>query len=159
MSTYILMKILESAPERYDRGISILTLGRLDTVYENLASHIKKGQRVLDIGCGTGAMSLRAAQKGAVVKGIDINAQMLEIAQRRAQEKNVCQGIEFCEIGVAELCDEQPESYDVVMSTLCFSELSEDELVYTLKEVKRILKRGGRLLVADEIKSNRISKR
>lgn len=69
MSTYILMKILESAPSRYDKGICILTLGRLDKAYDHLTSYIKKGQRVIDLGCGTGALTLRAAQKGAKVKG------------------------------------------------------------------------------------------
>jgi len=151
MSTYILMKILESAPSRYDKGIRILTLGRLSNAYDRLASHINKGQRVLDIGCGTGALTLRATQKGAKVKGIDINPQMLEIAEKRAGEANLAQNIELCEMGVAELGSEESESYDVVMSGLCFSELTEDELVYALKEVKRILKKGGILLIADEV--------
>ncbi|HUW96689.1 MAG TPA: class I SAM-dependent methyltransferase, partial [Anaerolineae bacterium] len=39
MSTYVLMRILESAPSRYDRGLRILTLGRLDRAYDRLASH------------------------------------------------------------------------------------------------------------------------
>ncbi|MFQ5544190.1 MAG: corrinoid protein-associated methyltransferase CpaM [Nitrospiria bacterium] len=159
MSTYILMRILESAPERYDKGISLLTLGRLNEVYNRLASHIKKGQKVLDIGCGTGAMTLRAAQKGAAVKGIDINSQMLEMAQKRAREKNLTQNIELCEMGIAELCNEESQSYDIVMSTLCFSELSENEVTYTLKEVNRVLRPGGLLLIADEVRSNHAAKR
>ena len=153
------MKILESAPKRYDRGIRILTLGRLDQVYDRLTSHIKKGQRVLDIGCGTGALTLRAARRGAIVKGIDINPQMLEIAKKRARVENLEENIEFCERGVAELGGEEPEIYDVVMSGLCFSELSVNELSYTLKEIKRILKPGGILLVADEVRSKSILKR
>lgn len=159
MSVYILMKILESAPSRYDQGIRILTLGKLDKVYNRLTSHIKKGQKILDLGCGTGALTLRAAQKGAKVKGIDINPQMLEIAQKQAIKKNLIQNIELCEMGVAELGSEKSESYDVVMSGLCFSELSEDELIYTLKEIKRILKPGGLLLVADEVRPKSILKR
>jgi demethylmenaquinone methyltransferase/2-methoxy-6-polyprenyl-1,4-benzoquinol methylase len=97
------MKILESTPSRYDRGIYILTLGRLEKVYNRLISHIKKGQTILDLGCGTGALTLRAAQKGAKVKGIDINAQMLEIAQKQAIKKNIIQNIKLCGMGVAEL--------------------------------------------------------
>ena len=42
------------------------------------------------------------------------------------------------------------------MSGLCFSELSEDELNYTLKQSARILKSGGVLLVADEVKPENI---
>lgn len=159
MSTFILMKILESAPSRYDQGIYILTLGKLDKVYDRLTSHIKKGQTILDLGCGTGALTLRAAQKGAKVKGIDINAQMLEIAQKQVIKKNLLQNINLCEMGVAELETEKSDSYDMVMSGLCFSELSEDELIFTLKEVKRILKPGGFLLVADEVRPKNILKR
>lgn len=157
--TYVLMKILESAPSRYDKGIRILTLGRLDKAYDRLTSHIKKGQTVLDLGCGTGALTLRAAQKGAKVKGIDVNPQMLEIAQKRVVEAKLGQNVELCEMGVAELGYEKSKSYDIVMSGLCFSELSESELIYTLKEVKRILKPGGLLLVADEVRPKSISKR
>ena len=150
MSTYILMKILESAPHRYERGIRILTLGQVNTAYDRLVTHIVKGQRVLDIGCGTGALTVRAAAKGAHVKGIDVNPQMLKIAQKKADELNLTT-VTFYECGVAELESEESESYDVIMSGLCFSELSEDELAYTLRETRRILKMKGLLLVADEV--------
>ncbi len=156
MSTYILMKILESSPSRYDKGISILSLGKLDKSYDRLVSQIQKGQLVLDIGCGTGALTLKAANKGAIVKGIDINSQMLDIAQKRCKEMNLTDNIEFCEMGIAELESIKSDSYDVIMSGLCFSELSEDELTFTLKHIKRILRRHGLLLVADEVEAKNI---
>jgi len=153
------MKLFESAPSRYDRGIRLLTGRRLDKAYERLTSLIKKGERVLDIGCGTGALSLRAAKRGAVVKGIDINSRMLEIAQIRAKKENLSHGIEFSEMGVAELGEEREESFDVVMSGLCFSELTKEELRFTLKEIRRLLKPRGLLLVIDEVKPRKIFKR
>jgi ubiquinone/menaquinone biosynthesis C-methylase UbiE len=152
MSTYILMRILESAPRRYELGIRLLTLGRLDKAYDRLASLIHPGQRVMDLGCGTGALTLRAAQLGAKVRGIDINAQMLEIAGQRVREAGLTETVDLVEMGVAELDSEETESYDAVMSGLCFSELSQHELAYTLKQVARILRPGGLLLVADEVK-------
>ena len=153
------MKILESTPIRYDRGISILTLGKLDESYNRLISHIHKGERVLDIGCGTGLLTLKAARKGAIVKGIDVNAQMLEIAQKKVVEENLSQTVKLSEMGVAELGNEDSNSYDIVMSGLCFSELTENELTYTLNESKRILKTNGLLLIADEVKPKSNAKR
>ena len=159
MSTYVLMKILESAPERYDRGINILTFGRLNKIYDQLVLYIKKDQRVLDIGCGTGALTLRAARRGAFVKGIDINQQMLEIAEQRAKKINVVENVTLTEMGAAELGNEESNSYDVIMSGLCFSELSDDELNYTLEMILEILKPDGLLLVADETNAKNIFKK
>jgi len=159
MSTYILMKFLESAPSRYDLGIQLITLGTLTRIYDHLISTVKSGQQVLDLGCGTGALTLRAARKGAKVKGIDINPQMLKIAHQRIEEAKLGDNVQLCEMGVAELDSEPPNSYDVVISGLCFSELSPDEIDFTLKQVMRILKPGGFLLIADEITPPKIFKR
>lgn len=159
MSTYVLMKILESAPQRYDKGIRILTLGMVDKAYDRLLDRIRPHQKVLDIGCGTGALTLRAAQKNARVKAIDVNSQMLEIAQARATKLGLQQNIEFCEMGAAELGSENSDDYDVVMSGLCFSELSDNEQAFALKEIIRILKPGGEMLIADEVVPNNIFKR
>ena len=152
MSTYILMKLFESVPHKYDKGIKIITLGAVDKAYDRLISLVKKNMKVLDIGCGTGALLLRAAVKGAFVKGIDINPGMLDIAKKRAKEAHLDHITEFCEMGVAELEQEKSGLYDVVMSGLCFSEFTDQELQFTLMQSKRILKDGGLLLLADEVK-------
>ncbi|MBE0650311.1 MAG: class I SAM-dependent methyltransferase [Bacteroidales bacterium] len=144
------MKILESAPDRYDKGIDILSFGKLSQAYDRLISHIQKGQKVLDIGCGTGALTIKAARRDAKVTGIDINPQMLDIAKKHAEAFHLSDRIRFIEAGVAEMESMEAKSFDVVMSGLCFSELSEDEQAYALKQIKRILKDGGMLLLADE---------
>jgi demethylmenaquinone methyltransferase/2-methoxy-6-polyprenyl-1,4-benzoquinol methylase len=146
------MRILESAPRRYELGIRLLTLGRLDVAYDRLASHIQGGQQVLDIGCGTGALTVRAARRGARVKGIDINAQMLEIAGQRVKSAGLGELIELVEMGVAELDSEEAQRYDAVTVGLCLSELSEDEVRFTLKQAGRVLRPGGLLLMVDELK-------
>ena len=153
------MKILESAPYRYDKGIKILTLGKIDKAYDRLAENIKNDSKILDIGCGTGMLSFRAVLKGAKVTGIDINPEMLEIAKKRVKELEQVDNIHFIEMGVAELDRFESESFDIIMSGLCFSELSDDEITFTLKQIKRILHKEGSFLLADEIKSKSIFKR
>jgi ubiquinone/menaquinone biosynthesis C-methylase UbiE len=159
MSTYVLMRVLESAPRRYDLGIRLLTLGRVERAYDRLAERVEPGQRVLDLGCGTGALAVRAARRGGIVKGIDINPEMLAIARQRVEDEHLEGRVELAEQGVAELDQEEGQSYDAVASGLCFSELSEDELTYTLGQAARVLKPGGLLLVADEVKPRHLASR
>jgi demethylmenaquinone methyltransferase/2-methoxy-6-polyprenyl-1,4-benzoquinol methylase len=153
------MKLFEATPDRYDKGIRLLTGGQLDNLYDRLTAHIKEGNRVLDVGCGTGALALRAAKRGAKVKAIDINPGMLDVAKAKARCAHLSQSIEFIEMGVAELSNEADRTYDAVMSGLCLSELTEQELSFTLNEVMRILKPGGLFLVADETRPQSFFKR
>jgi len=147
------MRILESAPYRYDKGINILTLGKIGKAYDRLVENIKENQNVLDIGCGTGMLIIRAALKGAKITGIDINPEMLEIAQIRIKNADFTDNVIFKEIGVAELDSFEENEFDIIMSGLCFSELSEDELNYTLKFSKKLLKQNGLMIIVDEVKS------
>lgn len=151
MSTYVLMRVLESAPRRYDTGIRILTFGRADRAYDRLVERIDPEQRVLDIGCGTGALTVRAAGRGASVRGIDPDPEMLAMARTRVGDQHLEQQVELVEKGVADLDTEPAGAYDAVTSGLCLSELSEDELDYTLDQIARLLRPGGLLLVADEV--------
>ncbi|RME34407.1 MAG: class I SAM-dependent methyltransferase [Gammaproteobacteria bacterium] len=147
------MRLLESAPERYDRGIRLLTLGGLEPAYERLLDWLPAGHpRVLDIGCGTGTLSLAAARRGARVKGIDIDPQMLEIARSKVRAAGLEGQVELEELGVAELDRERERSYDAVTCGLSLSELGPDELSYALEQIHRLLRPGGLLLVADEIR-------
>jgi ubiquinone/menaquinone biosynthesis C-methylase UbiE len=159
MGAYVLMKVLESAPSRYDLGIRLLTLGHMDRAYDWLAARIQADQRVLDIGCGTGALTVRAAQRGARVVGIDVNTQMLDIARQRTAGVGQALDVELREMGVAELDGEPASSYDVVMSGLCFSELTEGERAFALRQAYRLLRPGGLLLLADEVIPRDIVKR
>jgi len=150
MSSYVLMKILESSPERYDRGIRMLDRGRIDSVYEAIADvAARPGARVLDIGCGTGNVSLACAARGARVTGIDINAGMLEVA--RAKPAPALGSVEFMQAGAAEIEDNfEAATFDSVVSCLAFSEMSADERAYALRSARRVLVPDGRLVIADE---------
>lgn len=153
MSSYVYMKVLESTPRRYDRGIHMLSGGAIDDVYQRIAELAARPHaRVLDIGCGTGNVSLACARRGADVVGIDINADMLAVARAKATEANVPGSIELVELGAMEIEDRfEPESFDAAVSCLLFSELSRDEQDYVLSTVRTRLRPGGLLVVADEV--------
>ncbi len=150
MSSFVWMKVLESAPERYDRGIRMLSGGRIGEVYERIAQRVAApGKRILDVGCGTGGVSLACAARGAKVTGIDIDAGMLEVARQKQVPGEG--SVEFVELGAAEIEDRFAEaSLDAVVSCLAMSELSPDEQDYTLRIAHSRLVPGGLLVIADE---------
>ena len=151
MSSFVWMKVLESAPERYDQGIARLSRGRIDDVYRRLASAVAApGRTVLDIGCGTGGVSLACAARGAEVFGIDLDAGMLEVA--RAKPVPGRGPVTFLQLAAAEIEDRFPEeTFDAVVSCLAFSELSFEQRAYALKVARTRLKPGGELVIADEV--------
>jgi ubiquinone/menaquinone biosynthesis C-methylase UbiE len=77
---------------------------------------------------------------------------MLDLAAQRIRKEGLEEGVELREMGAVDLDTAFPNGcFDAVVSTLVFSELSDDEIAYTLTECHRILGEGGRLLVADEV--------
>jgi ubiquinone/menaquinone biosynthesis C-methylase UbiE len=130
----------------------ILTVGRLERVHRDITQRLEPGAHVLDIGCGTGALAVLLARKGIQVTGLDISPQMLSQATRRVREEELGHLVKLRELGAVNLdVAFDGASFDAVVSTLVFSELSDDEIEYTLAECHRILRGSGRLLVADEV--------
>jgi ubiquinone/menaquinone biosynthesis C-methylase UbiE len=153
MSSFAFMKILESSPNRYDRGIMILSRGRIKKVYSTIAEMVASpGKRILEIGCGTGNVSLACAASGATVIGVDSNSEMLEVAKSKAKRAGLEGKVEWLELGVAEIAGKITErSLDAVVSCLAFSELTPDERTYTLSIAYSCLKPGGANVIADEV--------
>jgi ubiquinone/menaquinone biosynthesis C-methylase UbiE len=150
--SYVFMKVLESAPQRYEAGMRLLTLGRLAQVRQDIAAEVSAGDRVLDIGCGTGALAVLLAKKGASVTAIDIAPAMVSQAARNVHKEGVADQVTVREMGAVDLDTAfAGESFDIAVSTLVFSELSREEIEYTLDECLRTLRRGGSLLIADEV--------
>jgi ubiquinone/menaquinone biosynthesis C-methylase UbiE len=149
----VFMKWLETTPRKYDRGIQLLTLGRLTPLKGRIASsHIQPNNRVLEIGCGTGTLSILIAERGAKVTAIDVSPSMLSEAECNAVEAGLADAITFHQLDVTELSDHfEPHSYDTIVSTLVFSEFPPEVLQYALKQAAQLLKPGGQLLVVDEI--------
>lgn len=156
MSTYVYMRILESAPRRYDMGIRLLSLGGVDAMYDEVAAAaVPTGSdtavRVLEIGCGTGNLTQALAKRGARITAVDQSAEMLEVALEKATDLG--DQVDVVEMAAVEVGDRfEPASFDSVASSLALSEMSAEERLYVLRAAKRVLRPGGRLVVADEVR-------
>jgi len=110
---------------------------------------LQPGETVLDVGCGTGTLAIevqrRVGNEGRVV-GIDPSAVQIARASAKAARHNV--PVEF-QIGVIEQLAFPDQSFDVVVSTLMMHHLPASLKRQGLVEITRVLKPGGRLIIAD----------
>ncbi|MEQ1730764.1 MAG: class I SAM-dependent methyltransferase [Vicinamibacterales bacterium] len=99
---------------------------------------VKAGQRVLDVGCGTGVAAISAARLGARVVGLDLTPALLERARENARIAGV--DIEWHE-GDAEQLPFPDGSFDVVISQ--FGHIFAPRPDVTVSEMLRVLRSGG----------------
>ena len=106
------------------------------------------GQRVLDLGCGTGATSLVAkrAQPGIELVGLDPDAKALARARSKATRAGLA--IAF-EQGFGDALPFPAASFDRVLSSFMFHHLESAEKPAVLRELHRVLRPGGSLHLVD----------
>jgi demethylmenaquinone methyltransferase/2-methoxy-6-polyprenyl-1,4-benzoquinol methylase len=158
MSSLALMRWLESAPERYDAGMRVITLGRVLALHQAVAEAAARrpGARVLEIGCGTGAVTARLVERGAEVTALDQNPEMMDRARERLEQFEGAPGsVTWLERTASEIDALAPGAFDAVVISLALSEMSAAERRYVLREAARRLARGGVLAVADEVRPAR----
>ena len=134
----------------YDLAVQLTTLGQARRLRKMTVdqARIQPGDSVLDVGCGTGEVTLQAktrAKEGRVY-GIDPAPEMIAVARTKARRKGL--EIDF-RVGVIEALPFPDSSIDVVTSSLMMHHLPDDLKVRGTAEIFRILKPGGRLLIAD----------
>lgn len=131
-------------PENYERYF-VPVLGRPFGVDLVRAAALRPGERVLDVGCGTGLLARLAAPEvgpDARVTGVDVNAGMLAVARRIAEAEGLA--IEWHEAG-AEAIPLPDEAFDVVLCQMAL-QFVEDRPA-AVSEMRRVLVPGGRALV------------
>jgi ubiquinone/menaquinone biosynthesis C-methylase UbiE len=111
-------------------------------------ARIRPGDRVLDLGSGTGTLTvlLKEMHPGARVVGLDADPQVLEIARAKAAQKGV--QIQFDE-GLAYQLPYPDAAFDRVLSSLMIHHLGTAEKRLAFGEAFRVLRLGGELLVLD----------
>jgi ubiquinone/menaquinone biosynthesis C-methylase UbiE len=144
------MRFLEAAPERYDAGMAVITLGRIRALHDAVAEAAvtAPGKRVLEIGCGTGAVTSRLVARGAQVTALDQNPEMLE----RAREHVSGAAVEWLERTAAEIDTLPVAHYDAVVASLSLSEMSPAERGFVLERAAERLAPGGRIVIGDEVR-------
>ncbi len=111
-------------------------------------SALKHDERLLDLGCGTGTLTiaLAASAPGAILVGLDADEEALDIARRKAA---AAQTAVFFNRGYAQQMPFARGAFDVVVSSLFFHHLRRDAKRAVLAEVHAVMDSAGRLFIAD----------
>lgn len=94
-----------------------------------------RGRRLLDAGCGTGALAVEAARRGAEVVAIDIAENLIRIAESRVPQEPIDGAVQFL---VGDMCDESLGEFDHVIA---MDSLIHYDLVDVVDVLRRILPR------------------
>ena len=142
-------------PPRYDMVNRIISLG-LDKRWRRLAASVcleGKPRRILDLGCGTGDLSIEIARMSggnAEITGLDYSLPMLERARRKAARAGVEKRVNFVH-GQATQIPFPDGHFDCVGISFAFRNLTYKNPLRQphLAEVKRALKSGGRYVIVE----------
>ncbi|MBI2833164.1 MAG: ubiquinone/menaquinone biosynthesis methyltransferase [Acidobacteria bacterium] len=137
-------RVFATIADRYDLITVLLSYGR-DRHWKNhlvQRAEIRDSERVLDLACGTGDLTLAAATRGARVVGLDITPRMIQLARRKPDAA----GVPFL-VGDMTALPFGDASFDVV--TTGYGLRNVPALDSALGEIYRVLRPGGRFLSLD----------
>ncbi|MET8143633.1 methyltransferase domain-containing protein [Sphaerisporangium sp. NPDC005288] len=135
-------------PRAYELFVTVGFLGARRTVFTRLAAlaRPKAGERVLDVGCGTGYLSRVLAPvvtPSGHVTGLDPSPAMVDYARRRAPGN--CDYV----VGEGQDLPFPDRSFDLVVSSLAVHHIPADDRPEALRQMFRVLRPGGRLLIVE----------
>jgi demethylmenaquinone methyltransferase/2-methoxy-6-polyprenyl-1,4-benzoquinol methylase len=141
--------VFDSVAPKYDVMNDLMSMGlhRLWKAYTVAVSGARPGQRVLDIAGGTGDLARAFARRvapGGMVVHTDINEAMLKTGRDRLTDEGLVLPTSLCD---AEQLPFASDSFDIVTVAFGLRNMTHKDLA--LKEMCRVLKPGGRLLVLE----------
>jgi len=147
--------LILNSGRRYDLGEwfadTFLFAGQLGKLRQRTVdlARLQPGETVLDVGCGTGTLAIKAKIRvGATgrVFGIDPGEEQIARARTKAARRQV--PINF-QVGVIEHLAFADQTFDVIFSSLMLHHLPDPLKRQGFAEIARVLKPGGRLVIAD----------
>lgn len=134
----------------HDLFARVMTFGRYKAVQEKLLELAAPvpGEKMLDVGCGTGTLAIAIKRQVGVseVHGIDASSEMVEVAKEKAAKEG--SDIDF-QVALIEAIPFPDASFDLVTSSLMLHHLPDDLKVKGFLEIWRVLKPGGRFMAMD----------
>jgi len=129
---------------RYDLMNRLMTAGRDRVWRARAAALVAGGRRVLDLGCGTGDLSLAVAAAGVpTVVGIDFAPAMVRVAEAKRRRHPMGEQVRFL-VADALALPFADETFDGVVNAFVLRNLA--DLDQGLVEARRVLRPGGRLV-------------
>ena len=145
---------LEATIPNYDRVNTWMTFGQDKRWRRNVRNHASPGMKVLEVGCGPGSFAVDLV--GLEVTCLDPSAEMLAAAQPRVDAARAARG-EQPATYVEAIAEDMPlsdDTFDMVFCLFSFRDFKDKAL--GLKEIFRVLKPGGQLVICDAGKANKL---
>lgn len=145
----VVQDIFNDIAPKYDLLNHVLSLNIDKRWRKKAMKYIGKTHKnhLLDVACGTGDFSIAAWRAGVKqVTGVDISANMVEIGRKKVREAGLEHHIDL-RLGDCELLEYADNSFDVV--TVAFGVRNFEHLEAGLKEMQRVLKPGGKVIILE----------